>query len=66
MQYMGSKNRIAKHLLSVMLPYRKPGQWWVEPFVGGGNMIDKVGGRRIGGDVNIYLIELLRAVRITT
>jgi DNA adenine methylase len=47
MQYMGNKNRIAKHLLPVMLPYRKPGQWWVEPFVGGGNMIGQAVMRRM-------------------
>ena len=48
MQYMGSKNRIAKHILPIMLAERKPDQWWVEPFVGGANMIDKVEGNRIG------------------
>jgi len=45
MKYMGSKNRIAKHLLPIMLAERKPDQWWVEPFVGGANMIDKVEGK---------------------
>lgn len=32
---------------------------WVEPFVGGANMIDKVSGKRIGGDSNEYVIALL-------
>lgn len=36
---------------------------WVEPFVGGANMIDKVDGKRIGADSNPYLIELLKVVR---
>lgn len=62
MNYMGSKNRIAKQLLSVMLPERKPGQLWVEPFVGGANMIDKVDGKRWGNDKHEYLIALLQAV----
>lgn len=49
MKYMGSKARIAKHILPVMLAYRKDDdQLWVEPFVGGGNIIDKVGGNRLG------------------
>ena len=36
---------------------------WVEPFVGGANMIDKVGGKRIGADCNPYLIEALKLIR---
>ena len=63
MQYMGSKNRIAKHILPVMLAERKPDQWWVEPFVGGANMIDKVEGNRIGNDSHEFLIALLVALR---
>ena len=63
MQYVGSKNKIAKHLLPVMLAERKPDQWWVEPFVGGANVIDKVTGKRLGNDINEYLIALLTAVR---
>jgi len=37
MKYMGSKTRIAKYILPIMLKERKEGQVWVEPFVGGGN-----------------------------
>ncbi|HHZ70710.1 MAG TPA: DNA adenine methylase [Methylococcaceae bacterium] len=59
MKYMGSKNRIAKNLLPIMLKNRTEGQWWVEPFVGGANMIDKVNGNRIGSDTNKYLISVL-------
>lgn len=58
MKYMGSKNRIAKYILPIILKDRKPGQWYVEPFVGGGNMIDKVDGNRIGADSNKYLIAM--------
>lgn len=57
MKYMGSKARIAKHILPIMLKDRKEGQYWVEPFVGGANMIDKVDGNRIGADSNEYLIK---------
>jgi len=63
MKYMGSKEKIAKYILPVMLPEREPGQWWVEPFVGGANIISKVAGNRIGNDINEYLIALLIAVR---
>lgn len=60
MKYMGSKARIAKHILPIILKDRKEGQWYVEPFVGGANMIDKVDGNRIGADINPYLIAILK------
>lgn len=60
MKYMGSKRRIAKEILPIILKDRKEGQWYVEPFVGGANMIDKVSGNRIGSDINSYLIALLK------
>ena len=63
MKYMGSKNRLAKELLPIILKDRKQGQWYVEPFVGGANMIDKVDGNRIGSDNNKYLIEALKMIR---
>lgn len=63
MQYMGSKNRIAKDILPIMLSERKDDQYWIEPFVGGGNMIDKVKGKRIGADINQYLIDALKSIR---
>jgi DNA adenine methylase len=59
MKYMGSKNRIVKHILPLILHNRKPDQWYVEPFVGGANMIDKITGPRIGGELNKYVYALL-------
>ncbi|NOY72404.1 MAG: DNA adenine methylase [Gammaproteobacteria bacterium] len=59
MKYMGSKNRHAKELLPIILKNRRDGQCYVEPFVGGANMIDKVSGWRIGADKHEYLIALL-------
>jgi DNA adenine methylase len=58
MQFMGSKNKIAKDILPIILELRKYGQFYVEPFVGGANLIDKVEGPRIGNDINPYLISL--------
>ncbi|CAH9012928.1 putative DNA adenine methylase [Vibrio phage 141O35-1] len=64
MIYMGSKARHAKEILAVIAPYRKEGQAWVEPFVGGANMIDKVEAPlRIGGDFNEYVIALYHALQ---
>ena len=59
---MGSKNRIAKYILPIMLKERG-NRTWVEPFVGGANMIDKVSGKRIGADFNPYVIEALKLIR---
>jgi len=63
MQYMGSKNKISKQLLPIILKNRKIDQWYVEPFVGGCNMIDKVAGNRIGNDINEKLIDMWRALQ---
>ncbi len=63
MQCMGSKRRLAKYILPIILKDRKPGQWYIEPFVGGANMIDKVDGPRIGNDINYYLIEMWKAIQ---
>lgn len=63
MKYMGSKNRIAHDLLKVMLPFKNQDQVWVEPFVGGANMIDKIKGKREGYDINQHLILSLLAIR---
>lgn len=64
---MGSKNRIAKDILPIMLAaaYQNKITTWVEPFVGGGNMIDKVPSffRRIGIDYNPHTIQALIAIR---
>lgn len=62
MKYVGSKNRLAKYLLPIILKDRTKDQWYVEPFCGGCNLIDKVTGKRIANDVNFYLIEFLKAV----
>ena len=58
MKYMGSKNRIVKHILPIMLSGREVNQWWVEPFVGGANILDKVTGKRLGGEYNEYIAQM--------
>lgn len=62
MKFMGSKSRLQRELVEVTKPYRgdRP---WVEPFVGGGNMIEAVDGIRIGADVNPYAVEALKLIR---
>ena len=67
MKYMGSKGRIAKDLLPIMLSEARAKALtkWVEPFVGGGNLIDKVPPEfaRFGYDVNPHTIAALVAIR---
>lgn len=60
---MGSKNKISKSLLPHVLRNRKPNQIYVEPFTGGANMIDKVDGIRIGGELNEYIVEMWQALQ---
>jgi len=65
MKYMGSKARHAKELLPIILKDHTPDMWYVEPFVGGANMIDKVdpniAPKRLGCDVHYHLIQMLKA-----
>lgn len=64
MVYMGSKNRLAKELIPIITANLKENQYYVEPFVGGCNLMDKVKHPlRLGADNNKYLIELLKYVQ---
>lgn len=67
MIYMGSKNRIAKYILPIMLAEAKKNKitTWVESMVGGGNVIDKVPAsfKRIGFDLNPHVIIALKDIR---
>src|ERR1700748_958044 len=58
MKYMGSKRRIAKYILPIILKDRHPNQWYIEPFCGGCNVIDKVDGNRIANDYNEYIATM--------
>ena len=64
---MGSKNRIAKYILPIMLAEAEKNNitTWVEPFVGGANMIDKVpeSYTRIGYDLNEHTIAAMLGIR---
>lgn len=63
MIYMGSKNRIAKYILPIILKDRKYSQYYVEPFAGGMNTIDKVDGKRIASDKNKHLIAMWKGLQ---
>ena len=62
MVYMGSKARLAKHLAPIIQSYITPDTvGYLEPFVGGANMIQHIKHeKRYGSDINKYLIALLK------
>lgn len=65
MKYMGSKSRIAKHIVPIIQSYiKQPDTMYIEPFVGGCNVIDKIeSNNKYGSDNNKYLIALLKHVQ---
>ncbi|MCM1178652.1 MAG: DNA adenine methylase [Clostridium sp.] len=63
---MGSKSRIAKHIVPIIQRYIDENsiEKYVEPFVGGANVIDKIQCKeKCGFDKNRYLIALLKRVQ---
>lgn len=69
MKYVGSKNRLAKDLAPIIQSYIDDNNithYW-EPFVGGGNMIDKIKCEyKFGSDIHPYLIALLKQAQTDT
>ena len=63
MKYVGSKNRLSKHLAPIIQKYIDDNniKQYLEPFVGGANMIDKIKcEKKIGLDIHKELIALLK------
>lgn len=66
MRYMGSKSRIAKYIVPILQNEINKNniKTYIEPFVGGANVIDKiVCEHKIGYDINPYLIALHERVQ---
>lgn len=59
---MGSKNKLSKELVPIIQSFiTSETIAYVEPFVGGANIIDKIScDRKIGLDIKVELIELLK------
>lgn len=69
MKYVGSKNRLAKQLSPIIQYYIDSFncQGYIEPFVGGANMIDKIKcDKKYGFDTHKYLIALLQQAQKDT
>ena len=62
MRYVGSKNKLSKDLAPIIQSYiKKDTKGYLEPFVGGANMIDKIQcSNKIGCDIHRQLIALLQ------
>lgn len=62
MKYVGSKNKLSKYLAPIIQSYiTDETEGYLEPFVGGANMIDKIKhDNKIGCDIHKQLIELLK------
>lgn len=68
MQYMGNKNRLSKELVPIIQKYIDNNniENYLEPFVGGANVIDKIKCKnRYGSDNHKYLIALLNHIKST-
>lgn len=66
MKYVGSKSRIAPAIVPIIQEHidRAGASAYIEPFVGGANVIDKIKAEyRVGLDINGYLIALLQYVK---
>ena len=65
MRYVGSKNRLSKELAPIIQSYiTEDTVAYIEPFVGGANMIDKIKhNNKIGSDAHKELIALLNYAR---
>ena len=59
---MGSKARIKKEILPLILKDRQPNQFFVDLMSGGMNLIDGVEGNRIANDLNFYLVEMWKEI----
>lgn len=62
MKYLGSKNRLSKYIVPIIQDYiNEEYPTYIEPFVGGANIIDKIQcKKKIGYDIHPYLIALLQ------
>ena len=59
MKYMGSKDKIAKYILPIILENKEEYDYYVEPFCGGLGTMDKVSGiERLANDLNPFLIAM--------
>lgn len=67
MIYQGSKRRLGKHILPIILEGKDRKTPFYDVFCGGGNLSDQVGDRRVfASDIDPYAIAYLSRLRYTT
>lgn len=64
MRYLGGKFRIRKQVSSILKDFRKPGQPYVEPFVGGASILSMMDGERTASDLNPHLICMYEQLQL--
>ena len=64
MQYLGGKSKIRKRVAAFLENLRKPGQSYLEPFVGGAWVLQEMSGERHASDGNIALIAMYQMLQL--
>lgn len=63
MRYFGGKARISNKIAKELYRHRASGQLYIEPFMGAGWVMHKMGGSRLGCDKHPYLIAMWKALQ---
>ena len=63
MRYMGGKAKIAKHIVAFLNQHRQPGQLFVEPFLGGCNILPLMALPKWGNEINPSIGMFYSALR---
>ena len=64
MRYSGSKAKIAKYIIPFIMEELKEGYTYVEPFMGGCNLLSKVDWpNKVGADSNKYIVSLWNSIK---
>lgn len=64
MKYMGSKRRIVKDILPIILQHKHENQTFYDICCGSCKIVEKVSGKRVAVDINPYLIEFLKCLQV--
>ena len=63
MKYMGSKRRIAKEIIPIMLKDRTEGQYFYDLFCGGGNICENIKENIVANDFNENVVKALELIK---
>jgi DNA adenine methylase len=63
MQYFGGKQRIAGRVSEFLSSQYDGCSYYFEPFIGGGSVCARMGGKRFASDKNEYLVAMWRALQ---